>query len=312
MTLNTSSIRPVRNSTHRQFATANSILALLRRENAAPDFHVGEQWLGDQLGLSRTPVRNALKLLESRGILVSRKNQGYFLRANLETIEDFVLEAPPTPDQDLYKNLVRDRLAGRIGNDFSQQDVSRLYNAERTVMIQTLRRMCDDGLLQSKGTRTWSFAPALDSGAALEESFRFRRLFEPQAILLPTFRVDEAVLEETMRLHNHIATHPDIDSIPPRFLFDADSRFHEMIAEFSHNTFVIQTMRQQSRLRRLLEYGSYTNRTRVHLWCQEHIAIMDALAGNSIAEASRLLGLHLDLALNAANLLIEEKDIPES
>jgi DNA-binding GntR family transcriptional regulator len=283
----------------------------LRREGATAGYHLREQWLGDQLGISRTPVRTALQLLETRGVLVARRNQGYFLLTSLDTIEDLVLEPPPTADQDLYTRLVRDRLAGRIANEFTQKDLARHYNADRLVMQQTLRRMSDDGLLHSNGARLWSFAPALDSGAALEDSFQFRRMFEPQAILLPGFRVDPDALDQTMRQHRHIETHPEIDAIPPRLLFDADSRFHEMVAEFSCNTFVIQTMRQQSRLRRLLEFGGYTNRARVHLWCSEHIAIMAALGDHDLPRASYLMTVHLDRALAAAHALIEIPAVTE-
>lgn len=307
--MNTSALLPVRSSVHRQYTIANAIVELLRRERAEVGYHLREQWLSDQLGLSRTPVRSALQILASRGIVRARRNQGYFLEMALDSINEIALSPPPTPDQDLYIRLVRDRLAGRIANDFTQKDLAALYKADRSVMLQTLRRLTDDGLLQSNGARNWSFVQALDNGAALEESFQFRRMFEPQAILLPSFRVDHAQLEQSIQQHRQIASCVDISALEPRILFEADSRFHEMVAEFSHNTFVVQTMRQQSRLRRLLEFGGYSNRARVHLWCEEHLAVMAALAEGKLQRASILMSLHLDQALSAAHVLI---DIPNT
>lgn len=305
--MNNSTLVPVRSSVHRQYTIAGAIVDLLRRERAEVGYHLREQWLSDQLNLSRTPVRSALQLLASRGVVQARRNQGYFLEKPLDSLNEIALSPPPTPDQDLYIRLVRDRLAGRIANDFTQKDLADLYKADRTVMLQTLRRLTDDGLLQSNGGRNWSFVQALDNGAALEESFQFRRMFEPQAILLPSFRVDHGQLEQSIQQHRQIASCTDVDGLEPRVLFEADSRFHEMVAEFSHNTFVVQAMRQQSRLRRLLEFGGYSNRARVHLWCEEHLAVMAALGEGKLQRASILMSLHLDQALSAAHVLI---DIP--
>jgi DNA-binding GntR family transcriptional regulator len=45
-----------------------------------PNDHVVEQSLTEQLGVSRTPVREALILLEREGLLVASRNRGCFVR----------------------------------------------------------------------------------------------------------------------------------------------------------------------------------------------------------------------------------------
>jgi DNA-binding GntR family transcriptional regulator len=45
-----------------------------------PNDHIVEQSLTEQLGVSRTPVREALILLEREGLLVSSRNRGSFVR----------------------------------------------------------------------------------------------------------------------------------------------------------------------------------------------------------------------------------------
>ena len=39
--------------------------------------HVGAQQVADRYGISRTPVREALNTLESRGLLCRQANRGY-------------------------------------------------------------------------------------------------------------------------------------------------------------------------------------------------------------------------------------------
>ena len=48
---------------------ANQILDLIREAKFEPGHHLREQQLADMLGVSRTPVRTALKLLCELGII---------------------------------------------------------------------------------------------------------------------------------------------------------------------------------------------------------------------------------------------------
>jgi DNA-binding GntR family transcriptional regulator len=135
---------------------------------------------------------------------------------------------------------------------------------------------------------------------ALRNSYDFRATIEPAGLLLNTFRHDPAALERSRLQHLYLAAHPDITSVNPRQLFDTDAQFHEMIAEFSGNIFFLQSIQQQNRLRRLLEFGGYTNRRRVKDWCREHVAILDAIASGQRERAAQLMTQHLQAALSFA------------
>ena len=56
------------------------ILALILRGGLQPGSRINEPDVADRLGVSRVPVREALRELEATGLVVSRKNVGVFVR----------------------------------------------------------------------------------------------------------------------------------------------------------------------------------------------------------------------------------------
>lgn len=279
---------------------ANQILDLIRDARFEIGHHLREQQLSDMLGVSRTPVRAALTLLAERGIVEARKNQGFFLKAQHLTLHRTELEVPVTAGEDLYARIVEDRLSGILGDSVTQAELTRRYNVDRTLLLRTLTHMVNDGLLSRNSGRGWTFRPTLDSQVALRDSYDYRSTIEPAGLLLGSFKFDAVLLERSRLEHIYLEGHPDIAAVDPRLLFDADAQFHEMIAGFSGNIFFLQAIQQQNRLRRLLEFGGYSNRRRVRDWCREHLNIISAIFDGDTAKASELMTKHLSAARAAA------------
>lgn len=252
------------------------------------------------LGVSRTPVRAALGLLAEHGIVEARKNQGFFLKAQQGALHRTEVEVPATADQDLYARIVEDRLSGVLDDSITQVELTRRYKVERTLLQRTLTHLVNDGLLSRNRGRGWTFRPTLDSQGALRDSYDYRSTLEPAGLLLGSFQFDAGILERSRLEHLYLEGHPDIASVDPRQLFETDAQFHEMIAAFSGNMFFLQAMQQQNRLRRLLEFGGYSNRRRVRDWCREHLDILDAILEGDNVRASNLMRDHLGAARGAA------------
>jgi DNA-binding GntR family transcriptional regulator len=121
-------------------------------------------------------------------------------------------------------------------------------------------------------------------------------MIEPAALLLDSFRVDTAELVD-MRARQVALVQPDGHAVSWRELFDADAGFHELFGRFSGNAAVLDTIRQQNRLRRLMEYESYPDAARVRAWSGEHVAVIDALLEDDRALASERMTLHLRNAM---------------
>lgn len=126
-------------------------------------------------------------------------------------------------------------------------------------------------------------------------------MIEPAALLTPHLRVERRLLKRLRAQHLRLITHPDITQVPAREIFETDASFHELLAEASGNLFVLQAIQQQNRLRRLLEFGSYHNKRRVKAWCEEHVAILDALRDNKAQQAAELMKKHLQSAYDQVN-----------
>jgi DNA-binding GntR family transcriptional regulator len=282
------------------FHLANQLLDVIRDARLEPGHHLREQQLADLVGISRTPIRSALNLLAKRGIVETRKNHGYFLRKPFDSLHRIEIEVPSTADEKLYQKLVRDRLDNVVPNSMTQSEIARRYGVDRVALTRILSRLAEDGLIAKNKGHGWTFLPTFDSLVSLKGSYEFRITLEPACFLLPTFKPDLAAIERMRLQHLYLVSHPDITTVGSAQLFETDTAFHEMCAEFCGNAFFVQAIQHQNRLRRLLEFGSYFNRRRVQDWCREHLAIIEAIATGDLGQASAKMRLHLEQALAAA------------
>ncbi|MBW5931598.1 GntR family transcriptional regulator [Klebsiella grimontii] len=281
---------------------ARQILDLISEAKFDPGHHLREQHLADALGVSRTPVRAGLKELTRMGAVEARPNQGFFLLKRSNELELLEIEQSKSNDQKLYEQLVHDRIAGVLPESFTQTEISQRYEVDRGVLTRTLVKLSEDGLIARNAGHGWRFLQTLNSDVALRNSYGFRLMIEPTALLTPSLHVDRQMLKRLRAQHLRLITHPDITQVPAKEIFETDALFHELLAEASGNLFVLQAIQQQNRLRRLLEFGSYHNKRRVKEWCEEHVAIIDALRENKQEQAAELMRKHLQYAFDQVNV----------
>jgi len=197
---------------------------------------------------------------------------------------------------------VHDRIAGVLPESFTQTEISQRYDVDRGVLTRTLVKLSEDGLIARNAGHGWRFQQTLNSDVALRNSYGFRLMIEPAALLTPNLHVDRQMLKRLRAQHLRLITHPDVTQVPAKEIFETDAAFHELLAEASGNLFVLQAIQQQNRLRRLLEFGSYHNKRRVKEWCEEHVAIIDALRENKQEQAAELMRKHLQYAFDQVNV----------
>jgi DNA-binding GntR family transcriptional regulator len=269
------------------------ILDLLRREQADVGFHIREQWLADALGISRSPVRTALKQLERLQVVRSEQHQGYFLLSAPESGEFDNIELPQTDTERLYRKIASERFANLVGDQVSVAELVRRYDVSRTTIMKVLARMQEDGLVERSAGHAWVFGPALNDEAAYEDSYRYRALIEPAALREPGFHLPAKRAARLRAKHERLIS-GGMDSEPMSALFGLDAEFHETMGECCGNRFLAQAVRQQTGLRRLSEYEKYNDRSRLREAFEEHLRILDAIEDNDMESAASLLHDHIE------------------
>jgi DNA-binding GntR family transcriptional regulator len=283
----------------RRAQLARDIVRLATQENWQRGYHITEQELVAQFGVSRSPVRAALKVLEQRGILQARRNQGYLLAQDRRDLERIRIEVPRTADDELYLKIIGDRSSAALPEAITQADLLRRYRTNRAQLARVLVRMTNEGIVVRLKGHGWRFLPTLTGMNSAAASYEFRLMVEPAMMLLTQFKVDQEAVqrlrEDHLKLLDHATRRRPVDRA---WTYDLDASFHESIAGFSGNAFVIQAIRQHNRLRRLIEYGGYGQLERVKAWAAEHLAILQALRRGHLKRAAEHMRQHLTNAMN--------------
>ncbi len=267
-------------------------LQVLRNEQAPAGFHVREQWLADALGVSRSPARQVLKSLAGLGVVRAEPRQGYFLCLPSAGLDRAAADLPDSEIDEIYRKIALERFASLIGEQVSVGELVQRYGTNRNVITKVLARMQEHGLVEKTAGHAWAFRPALNDQAAYEESFRFRRLVEPAAVLEPHFDIPPARLEAQIRLHErHVGD--GVFTVSAARLFAADFDFHNLIADSCGNRFFAQAIRQQTLLRQLSELETYASKERLRDSFAEHLRVLRALAEGDAMAASQLLADHI-------------------
>ena len=260
--------------------------------------HLSEEPLAEEFSVSRTPVRGALRLLAEQGLIVYRPNSGYRVQALPEGAEPPAIQSPEPTQDELYRKLIDDRAARLLPKTFTERDLSERYGAARSVLTKTLVQLSGDGLIEKRKGHGWQFAPTL-TGAALAESYRFRMTVECAGLLEPTFQADADALAVMRRAHEALLHSPN-DQISAQDFFTLNASFHEMLARFSGNRYILQAVQQQNQLRRLEEHAHFHRHSRYAKSTQDHLEIIAAIEAGDREWASQLMRQHLKTALQVS------------
>jgi DNA-binding GntR family transcriptional regulator len=279
-----------------QIEIANQIMEMIKNGSVSPGQHLTEAELAKSYGVSRSPVRAALKMLQDRGYLQARANAGVFVSKRVPRMRLTALSNQNPTSDDLYRAIIADRANNQLPEAFSETELMARYSTAKGILMHTLLRLTREGLVKRRRGHGWQFVPALESGEARNESYRFRMVIECAGLREPTFAVVPEELAATRRQHEDFLGRSARAQTPTAF-FEMNANFHEMLARFSGNRFFHQAMQQQNQLRRFEEFSTYVGpNVNVIESCEEHLQIIAALESGDAAWAEALLLRHLTLA----------------
>jgi DNA-binding GntR family transcriptional regulator len=267
------------------------LLDWLRQAAPAPGTRLTEQALARALQVSRTPIRALLEALARDGIAERRESGGFVLRALPEA-------APPQPF-DLVEafslRIARDRVADLLPAEASEADLMRRYGLTRPLLLRVLNSLAEVALAERKPGHGWTFSQALTDPRARQESYEFRLLIEPAALLATAFALPAGWIEAMRRRHDAVLRTPWTET-GAIALFEMNAAFHEGLVAASGNRFFLQALQQQTRLRRFANYDWSWGHARVVASCTEHLEILDQLDRGEREIAAALMRRHLERA----------------
>lgn len=281
----------IENATALHQHLARAVLDLLTQQGATPGTRLRQEVLAAELGVSRTPIRGALALLASSGV-VEQEGRGLVLR-RLPSV------APATPADDpeavLMVRIAGDRVAGRLEESISEADLLRHTGAGRGELGRALRRLEDLGVVVRKPGFGWRFTPGLASPEERRNAYRFRMVVEPAALREPGYALPSGFAAEMRAAHMRFLERRWRDSHAVAY-FELNAAFHRGIVAASGNRFFTHAVEQHIRLRRLLNYDWKLGAARVHQNAREHLEILDAIEAGAMANAAAALAEHLKRA----------------
>ncbi len=271
------------------------IAALIRDGGLEPGTRLAEVALAVQLGVSRTPVRAALVLLAEHGLAV-RAGRGFVVGGSDAAPAALAPEPDPDPER-LALTIARDRVTGALPDRVTEADLMRRYQVRRPLLHRVLRQLADVAVVARSPGQGWQFLPALEDAAAREESYRWRMLVEPAAILQPGYALPPAWLADMRERHRRMLAEPWRPTASLAF-YEMNAAFHDGLAAGAGNRYLLAAVQQQNRLRRLLNYewgfGSDAARAdRVQVSCREHLEILDRIEDSDMDVAAALLRRHI-------------------
>lgn len=284
-----------------QTHTASKILELIRQDRLTEGAHLSAQKLADRLRLSRSPVNDALGLLEAHGIVARKPNRGYFLQLDQEALARTCADLAPPAAEDIvtqsYFRLADELLRGVLPMQCSEALLRARYALTQAQTQALLARVAQEGWAQRRPGYGWEFSSMMTTPDSLLQSYRLRVALEPAALLEPSYRIDKSVLARCRAAERHLLD-GGIDSDSADQLHERGVRFHESLVEASGNPFFIDTIKRVNRVRRLLSYRSMQDRSRYRQHCEQHLEILDLLERERNEEASQALARHLRSTLD--------------
>lgn len=272
---------------------AAQIVELIRAEDAVPHTPLREESLAARLGVSRTPIRGALQLLQKSGHVYYKENAGVFVAPGAKGRAELKLPAEARAEDELYRRILADRGRRALPDAVSEAELLARYKVPRSLLSRVLIRMHGEGLIERRRGHGWAFEPLLDSPQAIADSFRFRAIVESAGLLEPTFRPDLGEIRRVRERHRRFVAARSSERKATEF-FDMNARFHEMLAAFSGNRFVLQAIEHIDRLRKFQELASFMQDSRALVQsCKEHLAILEAIEKGDREWAAALMRRHL-------------------
>ena len=285
-------LKPRSNARQNHLKLARQITEIMLERGFSKGDHLPESTLSEACGVSRTPIRSALKLLEKNNIVQRRDEGGYFLHVAPDCMAAEGFPVLEEMEGSLAARILSDRAERRITDVQSVSALVRRYDAPRSSVLNALKILNSDGIVVQLPGRAWAFQPILDTPNASKDSIEFRLSLEPQAITAPGFYMDSQKTGLLRQQMEEFLQRPDGAMSAAAFL-RLDCTFHSFIAESSGNRFTKGALLAHQRLRLSTQKDHSIPDFRLRQSLVEHLDILDSLERSQLQLAADQMVVHL-------------------
>jgi DNA-binding GntR family transcriptional regulator len=283
---------------------AGDIVAEIGSGALQPGAHLATESLAVRFMVSRSPVREALRILVDKGFVEQRQNRGCFVSDRPPAAaNDVKAELSSNSVDERYFAFADDWLTDRIEAEVTEQFVRERYRLSKAQAQDMLARAAREGWAEPKPGYGWRLLPVAKTAAAYDEIYRFRAVIEPAGILEPTFRFDRKVAGDLRRVQEKLAAGA-LGRMQPDQMTGPGVRFHEELMRMSGNAMFVQALERANQLRRIVEYRLAVRPDRVIRQSQEHLSILDHLQRGDLLDAAHAMKAHLTGALKVKSAIV--------
>ncbi|MCP3731044.1 FCD domain-containing protein [Sphingomonas sp. MG17] len=287
-----------------QFGLAQQIINLARVEGWSIGHRLTERALAEHFQVSRSPVRLALDLLVQRDVVARTESGRYELTVGPEQLDERPIGLPMGEVELLHDRILRDRFADELPAQVTETDLLRRYQTTRGTLMKVMLRLSNEGMVDRSQGHGWIFRRILNTVEAHIASYQMRMAIEPQAMRLPSFRIDRDRVQRM--LDTHLRLRDSGESVDSTQEFELDAELHEAIVSFSGNEFFIEAIQRQNQLRRVAEYQLYYSDERMQSSHDGHIQILEALMEGDVELSAILMTKHLYMASRLVGIFEHE------
>ncbi len=279
----------------RHVELAQRILDVAAKAGIGAGDRMPEQLLAEQCNVSRTPIRRALQLLAEQGTATLDPDGGYRLSDISEIDADQLGELPQTEEDELFNAILSDLAARRIPPSQTLAGLRRRYGASRLTVQNALQRLLEEQIVERAAGQLWLFKPMVVGSEATSQSYEFRLLMEPAALISPGFKPDPITLASVRQslesLESMSESKFDIQ-LAERVEYD----FHVMLARACSNPFLQDALLNHHLRRRNISSASGSNVFRMRQSARELLQIIEQIERGQLELAADLMRAHLRLA----------------
>jgi GntR family transcriptional regulator, transcriptional activator for L-galactonate catabolism len=275
-----------------------------RLRSAQPgDLLDGEQHLAEELGVSRSPLRQALAYLEERGVLVRRGRGTELVRIPKRSDRSAEVKGPLSRADafaEWFLTAISERRL-RPGQRFTEVEVAAAAGVTTITAREVLARYEARRLIAKDPRRSWSMIQF--NAKTIAELWELRRLVEHHALAQicrdPQVQ-KEAGLSELLAEHRRFARGSYTTSSLAQFR-DLDRRFHAALFAASDNQFLDDLRSMIDLLIHVQLADDEIGREGMRRGIAEHAAILAAILAGDQAAAQKALSQHMDSSEHIMN-----------